>query len=95
MAHVQGAIGVRRSVVQGEHRTAVLQTEAQINSLFGPEPLQLRFSLNGIGTHAEPGLQQVERVLVGGTSLGGVARLLAHGNFQLQWGLSALGIVGC
>ena len=52
----------------------------EVNALLSPEALQLRFALHCIGAHAEAGLQQVERVLVGGTSLGGgVARLLAHG----------------
>ena len=67
-----------------------------VDSLLLPEGLQFRFALDGIGAHAETRLQQVERVFVGGTSLGGgVALLLAHGVPALASGLSVLALLGC
>ena len=80
MTHVQGTVGVGRPVVQREDRPWVVEAQFQVDASLGPERLQLWFPLHRIGAHAEARLQQVERVLVGGTSFGvGVARLLAHG----------------
>ena len=89
MPHVQGPVGIGRSVVKGERGPVVLEPQLSIDAVVAPEGLQFRFALHRIGAHAETGLQQVERVLVGGTSLsGGVARLLAHWVPGLAWGLS-------
>ena len=91
MAHVQGTVGVGRPVVKREGGPAVVEPQLPIDAVLAPEGLQFRLPLHRIGTHAKACLQQVERVLVGGTSLGGVAGLLAHvgaaatGIIRLRW----------
>ena len=80
VTHVQGTVGVGRPVVQRETGAVVLQPQRSVNPVVFPERLKFRLAFHGVGAHAESRLQQVERVLVGGTSLGGgVALLLAHG----------------
>ncbi len=78
VAHVQGSVGIGRSVVKSEARPFVVQTQLVIDAVVGPKGLQFRLTLGGVRTHAKTGLQQVERVLVGGTSLVVGALLLAH-----------------
>ena len=76
-AHVKGAIGVGRAVVEGEGWAAVVQARSPSIPCLSRRPaVPVR-----VGRHwraCRIRLQQVG-VFVGGTSLGGVALLLAHG----------------
>ena len=75
VAHVQGAVGVGRAVMQGEHRARTVwvepfTAEPFIEPLFSPEGLDLGLPHPGVGPHLERRLQQVEGVLVGGRAGG-------------------------
>ena len=77
VAHMQGAVGIGRPVMQGEHLPGVSAAELLVQAPLLPEALQFRLALAGIGPHRKGGLQQVEGVLVGdrprGTRLPGGA----------------------
>ena len=85
MAHVQGAVGVGRPVMEGEGGAGVGAAQPPVEVLLLPEGLQLRFPHPGVRPHREGRLQQVERVLVGrracrhvaGERKGGLSRLAA------------------
>ena len=97
MAHVQGAVGIGRTVVEGEGVSTVLLAQALIDALVFPERLQLRFPLGGIGAHAKPGLQQVERLFVRRTLIFGRAtplgRALLRPALLRHGGAAATGII--
>ena len=78
VAHVQRAIGIGRPVVEGEGRACVGKAQLEINPVFRPKALKFRLPGDGIGTHPEAGLQQVEGVFVRGTFLSGTACFFIH-----------------
>ena len=70
VAHMQGPVGVGRAVMEGEALAARGLAEPLIELLLGPEVLDFGLPLLGVRPHVEGGLQQVERVLVGGRTRG-------------------------
>ena len=90
VAHVQGAVGVRRSVVKGEYRAGVALAQAPVEIQLLPEGLQLRFAHPCVGPHREGGLQQVEGVLVGDAVGGGRGR--NAGGHGASWRGAELGL---
>ena len=75
VADMQGAVGVGRSVMQGEHRARTVWVEPFTAEPFiephvSPEGLDLGLPHPGVGPHLERRLQQVEGVLVGGRAGG-------------------------
>ena len=78
VAHVQGAVGIRGAVMQGEHWAGIVASQIQVDAFLFPEGLEFRFAVDGIGTHAKPRLQQVEGVFVGRSLISVLACLLGH-----------------
>jgi hypothetical protein len=85
VAHMQGAVGIGRSVMEREERAGVLPAQAFIEPELLPEGLQLWFTLAGVGPHRERRVQQVQGVLVGRA---GGSRWGGHNASGGRWGLS-------
>lgn len=65
VAYMESAVGIGRSVMQGEPLAGVVAAEAVVEIQFAPEALQFRLPHAGVRPHREIGPKQVEGVLVG------------------------------